>query len=761
MSLSAAWHARVHILLILLTTLALMASPVAARTRGSGREAGLPAPEMLSGTVQDESAAPIEGARVLLVELDRAVLTDARGAFRFPDVARGRYTLEVRRTGYRTELVPVDVPASGPVDVTLREAPIPLEPLNVTVARGPLSPNSSPLPVSVLGEDAMDRDVSVSLAKTLARLPGVRDLSTGQEIGKPVIRGLSGSRVLVLSDGLRLEDYAWSDEDGPAVDAEMADRIEVIRGPATVLYGADAVGGVVNVIPRPIPDAAGGPGFKRGEAQVHFASNNREGGGVLRAEGASGDWGWLAMATGRFAEALHTPVGELDNTGFLSFNAEAAAVKRGPWGTLTGRFVHNGGEFKLLEEDAPANEQAGVEEAGPERKANDERLQLLGNFPLGAIRLETRAQGQIHHMVEMEDDPAALAQGQRVEVPVFDLTLTTGLGEALLHHSLVRGTSGTIGVTGKLQHSATDGVIPLIPAADMMSGGVFLLERAEKGPVTLLAGVRGDLAQTDAVGHAARHFDAFTWSAGAAWRLTGSVSLTGNVGTAWRAPTLFELYASGPRLGEARYEIGDANLHKETSLNLDGGVRWQGDRVRGHVAVYRNRFDRFLFIQPTDEIRDGYRVFYYRQADARLQGGEGSLEVEAAPWLTLSASGDLVRGTNETVDEPLPLMPPRRIIGGAEVHGAWPSTEDWTFGGVEVENVAKPDRLNPFDIPVDGYTLVHVTAGWRGEWMGREAGVDLRVRNAANTSYKDFLSRYKAFALNPGRDVVLRVRMAF
>ncbi len=186
------------------------------------------------------------------------------------------------------------------MDVTLQEAPLPLEPLNVTVARGPLSPNSSPLPASVLGEDALDRDVSVSLAQTLSRLPGVRNLSTGQEIGKPVIRGLSGSRVLVLSQGLRLEDYAWSDEDGPAVDAEMADRIEVIRGPATVLYGADAVGGVVNVIPRPIPDAAGGPGFTRGEAELHFASNNREAGGCCapRARPATGGgWPWPRVAS--------------------------------------------------------------------------------------------------------------------------------------------------------------------------------------------------------------------------------------------------------------------------------------------------------------------------------------------------------------------------------------------------------------------------------------------------------------------------------
>jgi len=235
----------------------------------------------------------------------------------------------------------------------------------------------------------------------------MRTLSTGREIGKPVIRGLTGSRVLVLSDGLRLEDYAWSDEDGPAVDAAMAERIEVVRGPASVMYGADAVGGVVNVVSRALPDADRGGGFTEGEAELAFATNNHETDVVVRGEGARGAWGWRATATGRLAEALHTPEGELENTGFGSFNGEAAAVRRGSWGSVTLRYVHNGGEFKLLEEEGPP---PGLEEGmekGPERRLGDDRVQLLGNFPLGSARLETRLQGQRHSIIELEDDPEA------------------------------------------------------------------------------------------------------------------------------------------------------------------------------------------------------------------------------------------------------------------------------------------------------------------------------------------------------------------
>jgi outer membrane receptor protein involved in Fe transport len=401
-------------------------------------------------------------------------------------------------------------------------------------------------------------------------------------------------------------------------------------------------------------------------------------------------------------------------------------------------------------------------EAGPERKLSDQRLQLLGNFPLKTgRRLETRVQAQRHNIIEMEDDPEALARGEFVEVPVFDLTLSTLLGEALLHHSVTSRVSGTAGFTGKLQHNRTGGVVPLIPGSDQQGAGAFLMERATAGPFTFLGGARAEVALVRPDGHPKRAFNTATWSLGGVARLAEGVSLSANVGTAWRAPTLFELYAMGPRLGEARYEIGRDDLDPERSVNVDVGLRWALPRFRAQVSAYQNDFTDFLFIQPTEEVEDGYQVYRYDQADAVLRGGEVSVDAEATPWLSLSAKGDYVRGTNEARSEPLPLMPPRRFTLGGEVHEAWPNPDSWAYAGVELEAVAKPDRLNPLDLAVDGYTLLHLTAGVRGTLRGRDAGVDLRVRNAANVEYRDFLSRYKAFALNPGRDIVLRLRMAF
>src|SRR5256885_5425356 len=277
--------------------------------------------DTVSGGVLDRAGSPTRGA-AQPVGPPRTARAGRDGAFALPEVPAGRYTLVVRHLGYTPVVRAVEVTsgAAPRLNIVLEPAPFEVEPITVTAARAPLANLSSPLPVASLGPDALRREQSVSLAHALANLPGVRVLGTGEQIGKPVVRGLSGARVLVLEDGSRLEDYSWSDEDGPSVDARFAERIEVIRGPASVLYGSDALGGVVNVIPADLPDAAGGPGFVRGRVEASGASNNVELGGAVTLEGAARRLGWRVLGIGRVASSLHTPAGELDNTRFGALN---------------------------------------------------------------------------------------------------------------------------------------------------------------------------------------------------------------------------------------------------------------------------------------------------------------------------------------------------------------------------------------------------------------------------------------------------------
>jgi outer membrane receptor protein involved in Fe transport len=232
-------------------------------------------------------------------------------------------------------------------------------------------------------------------------------------------------------------------------------------------------------------------------------------------------------------------------------------------------------------------------------------------------------------------------------------------------------------------------------------------------------------------------------------------ALAANAGRAWRAPTLFELLTNGPHPGEARFEIGQPDLRAEASFNLDVSARWQSDRVRGEIAGFRNRIADYIYIAPTGGTQDSLPVYRYQQTDAVLWGGEASLAVQAWRHLALHLRMDYVRGERESDKQPLPQIPPWRTKLGAE----W--REAGFEAGLDVDLVARQTRLSLFDLPTAGYGLVDCYAAIEPHLGARAVRVQLQVRNALDTRYRDFLSRYKAFALNPGRNVVLRVATTF
>src|SRR6266566_1344700 len=706
--------------------------------------------DTVTGRVVDNGGQAVPQAIVEITELGRSVTATDAGAFRI-ELAPGRYTLAVRRHGFAPAVREISVGAgqAPPVlEIVLVPSAFRLEPVTVTATRQALASENSPLPASALAGDELRQTEGVSLAQVVEALPGARTISTGAQIGKPVIRGFSGPRVLVLENGSRLEDYSWSDEDGPSVETAFVRRIELIRGPASVLYGSDALGGVINVIPEQLPDAAGGPGFVRTGFTLSAASNNIEIGPGVRVEGARGNLGWRVAAIGRHASNLHTPAGELDNTGFGAFNGEAAAGWRWPSGSdLAVRVIHYGGEFKLLEANAPPGETG-----GPERKAGDERVQITGQRPLGAWRLEAKGQLQRHSLIEVADDTTG------TESEAFNLLLQTASLDLLAHHQGI-----TFGITSVGQSNDASGREPIVPNASVLSGAAFAFEQWSPGSGrwTLLAGLRADARRlsaerNDSLGVVAQDRKAQAWSGNAGVVFTpvpgGGLSLSLNVGRAWRAPTLFELFANGPHIGEARYELGDSTLKPEASRGVDLGIRVSGRRARVELAAYHNRMSDYIYITPTAVFIDSLRVYQYGQAEAEMLGGEALLEAEIGQGLVARSRVEVVRGTNLTSHEPLPLLPPVR----AAVGFGWRDRLS-----VDVDAYARPKRLNPLDIPTAGYALLHFGGGADVRLFGRAMRLDVSLRNALNQRYKSFLSRYKEFALDPGRNFIVRLSSGF
>src|SRR5437773_7038819 len=350
----------------------------------------------VSGRVTTSSGDPIADVQVSLTDLRRSTTTDSSGRYTIADVPDGTFTVSFQRIGYAPAVRRI-VASGGNVtaDVTMKESIVELTGIQVTASANATSALNSPQPTSVRSGDELRESQSPTLGETLSGLAGVHSWSTGVGIGKPVIRGLTSNRVLVLDNGQRLETQQWGDEHAPNIETADADRIEVIGGPASVRYGADALGGVINVIPKELPDAIGQPGFVRGSISAAYGSNNRSPDGTLAFEGANQGFGFRASLTGRTSDDVRTPDYVLWNSGNRAAGGSGTVGYRGTWGSLAGTFTQRDERIGLTDEDPTAT---------PTQRIATRVGRIDLALPLGAARLEVTTGYERNRRREFEDD---------------------------------------------------------------------------------------------------------------------------------------------------------------------------------------------------------------------------------------------------------------------------------------------------------------------------------------------------------------------
>ena len=719
----------------------------------------------LKGMVTDSSGAGVPEARVTLVELRRTSTTDPQGRFGFPDVPPGIYRVSVSAIGFAPAVERVSVSDSGvTVRITLRASVVELQALQVTASPSATTLLDSPQPVSSMGRQELQQAQAASLGETIQALPGVRSLNTGTGIGKPVIRGLTSNRVLVVADGQRLETQQWGDEHGPNVETGDAERIEVIRGPASVLYGSDALGGVVNVVPRELPDAIGRGGFIRGDVSTAYSTNNRQPDGTLALEAARGGLGMRASLNGRTSGDIRTPVGPLFNSGNRSLGGSAAMGYRAKWGSANGSFTHRDERVEIHEDPA---EDPG---ATPLQRISEDRGKLAITLPFGNSRVELDAGFERNRRREFETEDAT-----DVALGLLSRTYTANLH---FHHALVGRWAGAVGISGLSNSFEKFGAETLIPNATSRSAGVYLFEQAEYGRWGLSLGGRYDYrrlnAEADAdLGNSAqrRTYNSVTGNLGVLYHLSEPAALVLNVGRGFRAPSSFDLFANGVHEGTVAYERGNPALQTEHSLNADLALRLQTTSLRAEIGAFANYIQNFIFSQPTTEIdsESGFQIFDISQGDARLIGLEAAFEYHPTDYLHLQGTSDYTSGENRTTGTPLPSIPPLRVTYTVRLEGegaAWLENPYFSIGG---ETNSRQTRLDPsearfFDLSgyrSRGYTLINLGAGVTLP-AGRDGlRVDLTLRNALDKEYSNFLSRYKTYALDPGRNLIIRMSAGF
>ncbi len=712
---------------------------------------------VVRGRVTDPAGNPIPEVRIEVVDLHRHATTDAQGRYRVSDLPTGVYQMSFAAIGFRPALRRVTVP-DGDVVVDIQLAPSVVELAALQVTASPVATDalSSPQPVSVLGAEELRPGVKANLGQVLEQQPGLRSLSTGQGIGKPVIRGLSSNRVLVAADGQRLENQQWGDEHAPSVEVGDLERIEVIRGPASVLYGSDAIGGVINVVRRPLPDAIGQRGFARMRAALGFASNGSAPDGLLAVDGASGGLGLRGMLSGRSAGNTRAPTGMLSNTGYDAWGGTLAAGLRGGWGNATVEYDHRQERLEFHEDPATEPDFTGYQ------RVNDDRVKATVGLPTGgSARVEIIAAYQRNSRREFE----------AAESPVVGLGLVSESwsAEGHLHHSLGRF-AGIVGLSGLWNGVAKSGEETLVPGSSYGNLGLYAFEQTELGRWQLSFGARYDYRRLNVeddveFGVSAQHrdFGSVTGNLGLLYRVSGPVAIVLNAGRGYRAPSTFELFSNGVHPGTARFERGSPDLINETSFNTDLGLRVQTVRASVELGGFLNRVSNYIYPDPTDEFDpvSRFRIYQVAQGNATLVGFELGGELHPTEQVHLRAGADYVRGQNTAVNQPLVLIPPFRMTYGLRYEAGGSEVLKAPYLDFSGESNPRQSRPDPEELAPAGYTLFHLGVG-AGVNVGRSMmQVDLSVRNLFDAAYTGFLSRYKEYALDAGRNLSLRLSTGF
>jgi iron complex outermembrane receptor protein len=709
------------------------------------------------GIVLDSSSKPIADAQVTVIELKRSMLTSADGAYAFTNLPAGSYRVAVQRLGFAPAVQAVAVTDAGAaLDFVLKTSYVEVPTVQVTASAHATSALTSPQPVSQLEGEALRVARSASLGETVSSLAGIRSWSTGGSIGKPVIRGLRSDRVLVLNDGQRLENQQWGDEHGPQVDVEDSKTIEVIRGPSSVLYGSDALGGVVNVITPELPTAFGEPAFVKVGASARFESVADAGTGHFSFEGAKEGLGFRGFVSGRTASDLRTPPEKLFNSGGNDFTCGGTVGTRGSWGAVEGSYTRRDERIEIHEDPAEDPTATGYQRIG------DDLAHLKAQFPTGSeSRLELSGSFEQNRRREFEDaDATDVALG---------LLSRSYNGEVRFNHPALGKVSGVVGGSYFYNRFDKFGEETLIPNTNTRNGALFVFEQADIDRWHLSGGVRFDtrrleVPEDDAeigVASQERSWTAFTGNLGVLYRLADPLALAFNVGRGFRAPSSFDLFAKGVHEGTVAFEVGSPDLTTESSLNTDLALRVQSSRVRTEVGGYVNTIQNYIYTRPTGTFDpgSGFEIFETVQGDARFTGGETQVEWHVTPKVHLSGSADYVQGTNTSTDTPLPWVPPFRGTYGVRFEGSRVGALDEPYVSVSAESNAGQDRLDPLDTTVGAYTLAHAAAGFTVPLSGRSLAIDLAVRNLFDTDHHDFMSRYKTYASAPGRNFTLRVGM--
>jgi len=733
----------------------LAGAALAAAIGSSTAEAQVPEHQEgeIEGVVVDAAdGRALAGAEVNVLGLRQRATTHGDGSFHLPGMRPGNYLITIGRIGYATEAVLVTLREETEfVTVRLDAAPFEIAGVVVTGALTERVSQEVLRPVNVVSGDELQRQLQSTVASTLRAEPGVAATSVGPATARPVIRGLSGDRVLMLEDGARVGDVSNAGADhATALDPSSARRIEVVRGPAALLYGSNALGGVINVIRDEVPSII--PHHVTGSATLQTQT-------VSNAYAASGNvlvpvTDHIPVrfeASGRNAGNLATPAGPLENTQIQTWSASAGSAYVGESGYLGAAFRVYRNDYGIPGDEAAFADGVRIEMERMAGKLQGSLEREMG--PFSSIEGDASFTSYEHREVEPPSPPETAFQ------------LQTFSGDVLARHeALGPFSAGAIGTRGSFEDFSFGGEVET-PDARRYTAAAYLFEEIDLDPIRVEAGLRYDWVgvvpleedPSSPIGPIRdRTFHSASGSIGVLYSLGGGATLGASLARAFRTPDILELFSQGAHLAAYAFEQGNPSLGTEVGTGVDVFARFGNDVLNAEITGFYNSISGYVFGEETGAVTpEGLAVYQYQGNDARLIGFEGALDWTFVGDLVAHGNVSYVRGSLKDTDAPLPLMPPLHGTVGLEY-----SPAAWFVRG-EADLAAQQDRLGAFETETSGYAVFNASAGVRITLGGRLNVLTLTLENLTDETYHNHLSRVKDLMPEAGRGVSLAYRVVF
>lgn len=729
----------------------------------------------ISGKITDIENNPLASVEIHALELHKGTTTEKDGTYILNNIPNGKIRITFSYLGYKTVTKNIEISENLTINIQLKESPFEMDEIIVSTPFNKLQ-SDNVMKVERLTVKSIQKMGVATLSEGITNIAGVNQISTGASIGKPVIRGLSGNRVLVYTQGIRLENQQFGGEHGLGINDAGISSIEVIKGPASLLYGSDALGGVLYINPEKFAlENSSDINFNQ-----RYFSNTLGTNSSLGYKSSNTNWKFLARGTYASHSDYKVPTGKrVTNTRFNEKDFKTGIGYSKDHFSSEIRYNFNRSNLGLPEEGI-AEQSTSKTLLEPFQKIDNHILSSHNHFFFGNSKLDIdlgytfndRQEFEEHHEEDGHDDHDEDEHGE--EEAALRMKLKTFSYNAKYHFPKLGDVEILSGIQGLHQTNTNFGEEILIPNSKMNDFGVFTTANYSWNKNTIQVGLRYDNRSITTERHEIAHedevhvfealdksYNSFTTSLGLKTSLSDKITSRINIASGFRAPNLAELSSNGVHHGTNRFEKGNSNLKNEKNSQIDVSLEYKSEHIEFFANGFYNHLNDYIYISPTGEIEDGEAVFSYIQEDANLYGGEFGFHLHPHPldWLHLKSSFETVKGKQKNGNY-LPLIPANTLKNTLRTEFDIKNWLKQGYASLSLESTFSQNNVGVFETKTEGYNLLNF--GFGGEiLLGKTMlNTSISVNNIFDEKYINHLSRLKSDGiLNQGRNIVLGITL--